>query len=157
MKFNGILPWEHDGDIVFHEKNFSTIEALKDKVEHNGYKFTTVNSRHFLLKNKNVEVDLWAIKQLSTPMDVAKGVVPTKVMFAGQWVSHPHNPGLFARDRYGPGIYKHQEHWRQVNHSSSWQFYNPGTFNECPLLGDSSCLDQYPTDGNMQFCDYCPL
>ena len=26
------------------------------------------------------------------------------VMFAGQWVNHPHNPGLYARNRYGAGI-----------------------------------------------------
>ena len=167
MKFNGVLPWEIDGDLVFLARNFSVIEKLKDKIEKAGYKLTSrkrptvkngrLTGGYFDLRTTNWGVELWGFAEFDTHMDSAKGVVPTKVMFAGQWVNHPHNPGLFARNRYGAGIYRHQEHWRRHNHRTGWAFYNPGSFIKCSEPGHSSCLDQYPADGNMQFRDYCPL
>ena len=162
VKFNGVLPWDIDGDIVFLAKNFSVIEKLKSKIEKAGYTLSVGygvkdgRTGYFALKTTNWKVDLWGFTEFGSHMDVAKGVIPTKVMFSGQWVNHPHNPGLFARNRYGNGIYRHQEHWRRHKHSSAWILYNPGSFLECPEPGHSSCLDQYPADGNMQFSDYCP-
>ncbi|XP_028402712.1 uncharacterized protein LOC114525530 [Dendronephthya gigantea] len=169
VKFNGVLPWDMDGDIIFVSNNFTALKNLEGKIKNAGYKLsvgygTTVkNGRtergYFGLRTTNWRVELWGLpeKTFGTQIDVARGVIPTKVMFAGQWVNHPHNPGLFTRNRYGPGIYKHQEHWLTYGRGSSWLFYTPGTFHRCPQPGQSYCLDQYPIDGNMQFKDYCPL
>lgn len=162
MKFNGVLPWELDGDIVFLARNFSVIENLKAKIQNAGYTLSVgyrpsaTKGGYFALKTRNWIVELWGFAEFGSQMDAARGVVPTKVRFAGQWVNHPHNPGLFARNRYGKEIYKHQEHWRRHKHRTSWVLYNPGSFIKCPQPGHSSCLDQYLADGNMQFRDYRP-
>lgn len=85
---------------------------------------------------------------------VANGQRPTKVQFSGQWVTVMRNPGLFARNRYGPGIYRHQEHWMDIGHGTGWAFYNPGSFSTCAQPGHSGCLDKFSSDGNLQFSDY---
>jgi hypothetical protein len=67
------------------------------------------------------------------------------------------NPGLFARNRYGKLLYRHQEHWLDRGKTSGWHFYNPGRFGDCFDEGHSGCLSQYSTDGNMQFdMNICP-
>ena len=166
VKFNGVLPWELDADIVFLSANFSVIENLKSKITKAGYGIS-VGSRpsvkngrqqggYFGLKTTNWRIELWGYSAFDTQLTRARGLRPTKVLFAGQWVNHPHNPGLFARNRYGAGIYRHQEHWSRIGQSSGWNFYSPGTFIKCPRPGHSGCLDQFPADGNMQFRDYRP-
>ena len=136
-----------DGDIVFLAKNFSVIEKLKGKVEKAGYRLSArsrssvkngvVAGGFFSLTTTNWGVELWGFSEFDTHLDVARGVVPTVVLFAGEWVNLPHNPGRFARNRYGPGIYQHQEHWSKTGHSSSWTFYTPGRFLQCPEPGQS--------------------
>lgn len=165
VKFNGILPWDIDGDLAFVSANFTTIEKLKDKVKQAGYTLSVgygtkirngrVEGGYFALKTTNWKVDIWGYVDRTSQIDVSMGRVRTKLLFAGQWVIVPHNPGLMVRNRYGAGTYKHQEHWRAHKRATSWMFYNPGWFLKCSNPGHSSCLDQYPADGNMQFKDYC--
>jgi hypothetical protein len=166
VKFNGILPWDIDGDLAFVSANFTAINKLKEKVKNAGYTLAVgygtkvekgrITRGYFTLKTTNWKVDVWGYPDRSSQIDVANGKVRTKVLFAGQWVIVPHNPGLVIRNRYGAGTYKHQEHWRRHAHGTSWSFYNPGWFLKCKYPGHSSCLDQYPADGNMQFRSYCP-
>ena len=166
VKFNGVLPWDIDADIVFLSANFSVIENLKSKIKKAGYSIS-VGSRpsgkngrlhggYFALETINWKIDLWGFTAFDTQLARARGLRPTKVIFAGQWVNLPHNPGLFARNRYSAGTYQHQEHWRSIGRISAWKFYSPGTFIKCPRPGHSGCLDQFPADGNMQFRDYRP-
>ena len=60
------------------------------------------------------------------PCQATTGKPPTKVLIAGQWMNHPRNPGLFARNRYGPGTYQHVEHWGTLGGTSGWHFYSTG-------------------------------
>ncbi len=166
VKFNGILPWDIDGDVSFVSANFTAINKLKEKVKNAGYTLSVgygtkvdkgrIVSGYFTLKTTSWKVDVWGYVVLTSQIDVANARVPTKVLFAGQWVTVPHNPGMVVRNRYGAGTYKHQEHWRRHGRNTAWMFYDPGWFLKCAYPGHSSCLDQYPADGNMQFRDYCP-
>ena len=89
-----------------------------------------------------------------------------------------YNPGLHARNRYGFSIYKHVQHWltlgidliynylkwldnqRVWNYliryfsgkKNGWQDYGSELhFIPCTRPGHQACLDQYETDGNIQF------
>ena len=75
-------------------------------------------------------------------------------MFAGQWVTTMQKPGLFSRNRYGPNIYQHVQHWNDIMaFKGPWGRYRPGVFSKCPIPGHSGCLDQFSADGNLQFSD----
>ena len=108
-----------------------------------------------IAKRDGWKIDLYGFPILESELLVASGQQPTKVMFAGQWVTAARNPGLFTRNKYGPNIYRHSEHWSvRKDVSSSVADYNPGSFNKCPEPGHSACLDQFPADGNLPFSDY---
>ena len=70
------------------------------------------------------------------------------VLFNGEWMPVPRNVGQWARNLFGPEIYKHAEH--------SLTGYNSGHFTKCSRPGANNCLDQYEADGNMQFGDPMP-
>ncbi|WP_411027362.1 hypothetical protein, partial [Salmonella sp. s54925] len=91
-------------------------------------------------------IELYGQHLMESEMLVARGKSPTKVDFAGQMVTVMRNPGLFARNRYGQEIYRHQEHWLDRGKTSGWHFYNPGKFEKCPIKGHSGCLSQYSID-----------
>ena len=101
----------------------------------------------------NWKIELVGESILESELLVANGQRPTKVMFAGQWMTAMRNPGLSARNRYGPNIYRHAQHWLDLRRGP-WGRYNSGSFTKCPLPGHTACLDQFPTDGNLQFSDY---
>ena len=96
-------------------------------------------------------VEMYGQHLMESEMLVAKGQKPTKILFDGQWVNMVRNPGLYARNRYGPDHFRHAEHWMDTGHSTGWAFYHPSKFSPCPYPGHSACLDQYPADGNFQF------
>ena len=43
VKFNGILPWERDGDVTFHTNNFTAIASLAGKFRGAGYTLSKNN------------------------------------------------------------------------------------------------------------------
>ncbi len=48
---------------------------------------------------------------------------------------------------------------KSLGKSSGWEEYRiPDSFSPCPFPGHQSCLDQYRTDGSIQFkqeCRFC--
>ena len=144
VKFNGILPWEYDGDVAFLASNFSAIENLKPKLRREGYDLdiiyrekTTIAGRplHGLmsLKVHGWGVDLFGHTSLESERLVAAGRPKTKMLFAGQWVSVVRNPGLYARNHYVHEICQHQEHLLDYGRRDLvWGFYEPGQYFGCP-------------------------
>ena len=156
-----MLPWELDADIRFLSKNLTALQKLRPKFEAAGFRFIDKSKEEqnrggvILTYRNGWKVELYGFPILESVLLAASGQRPTKVWFAGQWVTAARNPGLFARNRYGPSIYRHSEHWSvKSNVSSSMADYNPGSFTKCPEPGHSACLDQFPADGNFQFSDY---
>ena len=167
VKFNKVLPWERDADIKFLSENYTAIQRLRPKFEAAGFKFVDERGTEcctdgrktwgiFLLYKNGWKVDMYGKAMLESELLVASGQRPTKVMFAGQWVTAMRNPGLSARNRYGPNIYRHVEHWADIGYSYGHKPYKSGIFTRCPVPGHTGCLDQYPVDGNLLFGD-CPL
>jgi len=166
VKFNKVLPWERDADITFLTGNYTAFKQLRSKFSAAGYSLSDddgslwccVDGRQaggkFRVGTTRWTLELYGQHMMESEALVASGQKPTKVLFAGQWVSVMRNPGLFARNRYGPNMYQHAEHWMDVGHDTGWAFYRPSTFKACPETGHSACLDQFPADGNLQFSDY---
>jgi hypothetical protein len=94
VKFNGILPWDIDGDVSFVSANFTVIEKLKEKVKNAGYALDVgygtkidqgqIVSGYFKLYTTNWKVDVWGYVVLTSQIDVANGRVRTKVLLAGE-------------------------------------------------------------------------
>lgn len=169
VKFNKVLPWERDADLTFLTANYTAFKNLGQRFTAAGFTFRPNDNSVWCCADGRqaggkfaMSIDGWSIELygqhlMESEMLVARGEAPTKVDFAGQMVTVMRNPGLFARNRYGKNIYRHQEHWLDRGKSSGWHFYNPGKFEKCPDEGHSGCLSQYSIDGNMQFDNnICP-
>ncbi|KAI8495433.1 hypothetical protein Bbelb_268880 [Branchiostoma belcheri] len=162
VKLGKVLPWERDADITFLSGNYSAFKELRPKFEREGYKFVDLGQQWCCVDNRTaggkfqIGVEGWTIEMygqhlMDSEMMVARGQQPTKVLFDGMWVNVPTNPGLFARNRYGHEIYKHAQHWMTLGYESGWAKYDTSGFSPCPQPGHHGCLDQYATDGNLQF------
>ena len=164
MKFNSVLPWERDADIKFLPENYTALQNLRPEFEAAGFEFVDEEETEcctdgrmtggiILLFKNGWKVELYG-KPMESEFLVASGQRPTKVMLDGQWVTVMRNPGLSARNRYGPNIYRHVEHWYDIGYSYGFEPYMSGIFTKCPEPGHSACLDQFPPDGNLPFSDY---
>lgn len=169
VKFNKVLPWERDADLTFLTANYTAFKELGPKFRAAGYSLSSHDSSlwccadgrqaggKFRMTADGWSIELYGQHLMESEMLVARGESPTKVDFAGQMVTVMRNPGLFARNRYGKSVYRHQEHWLDRGKVSGWHFYNPGKFERCPVDEHSGCLSQYSIDGNMQFDrNICP-
>ena len=169
MKFNKVLQWERDAALTFLTANFSAIQQLGSKFRAAGYSFSPhKNSLWCCVDGRqaggeiSMSADGWSIvlygqHLMESEILASRGEAPTKIDFAGQMVTVVRNPGLFARNRYGANLYRHQEHWLDRGKQSGWHFYDPGKFEGCPNDQHSGCLSQYAIDGNMQFDkNICP-
>ncbi|KAI0228259.1 hypothetical protein LSAT2_021263 [Lamellibrachia satsuma] len=166
IKFNGILPWEHDADITYEpSKNFTLVDH-RYEFKKLGYKLSLkypekcqfdVNNfqcGHCDLDIPHWRMGLWNGARPRLMIDVLREnrIESTKLLFGGRWLNVPINPALSMRSRYGYELLKHAEHWITLGYSTSWLPYHGGTFQKCPRPGSHMCLDlQYPADGNMDF------
>ena len=161
MKFASVIPWETDADIIFLSSNYSGLEKVKSKFQQEGFHISgdtrtygccdstgRIKGGWFNVRTTRWRLEIFGRPWLETHDVVASGQVPTRVPFDGEWLIGHRNPGLYARNRYGPGCLQHAE-WKR-----GWSFYNAGRFKKCPIKGHSACLDQFPADGNMQFSKY---
>ncbi|XP_046851605.1 uncharacterized protein LOC124444945 isoform X1 [Xenia sp. Carnegie-2017] len=169
VKLNKLLPWERDADITFQTANYTALKALAPTFQAAGFSVTPYDGSIWCCVDGRkaggkivMDVDRWKIELygqhlMESEILVSRGEKPTKVNFAGEMITVMKNPGLFARNRYGSMLYRHQEHWIDLGAKSGWHFYNPNKFEECEKQGHSGCLNQYNTDGNLQFdINTCP-
>lgn len=167
VKFNKVLPWERDADISFLTANYSQLVKFQDNFNDHGYKFSgseafwcCVDNRtaggKALMNSEHWHIELYGQHLMDSEILRSNGFNPTRLFFDGQWTGVPRNPGLFARNRYGPDIYKHAEHWMSLGKKDGWILYAPIEFSSCEKSNDHACLDKFNTDGNIQFNDPIP-
>ncbi|XP_064625523.1 uncharacterized protein LOC135486572 isoform X2 [Lineus longissimus] len=165
VKFEKALPWEVDADIMFLSANYTAFCKLKTKFEKLGFRFQN-NKKAFCCENYRVaggQVDLfykgWKIEMWGMPRvdrDRSINGNPTQVLFDGQFVNGPRNPGLCFRNRYGREIYQHAQHWSITGGKDSWINYTTNVFQPCKSKTGHNCLDKYNGDGSLQFADMMP-
>ena len=167
VKFNGLLPWDLDGDIIFSGK---AIEIFKKKetVEYfrkNGYILNTyeplkynkpdildgyskLNFNSFYIEMNGL-FDMRNTKHL--PPELRKRETFTKANIQGKWIYTVYSPGLLARNRYGREILKHSQSWIKLGLKHSYIEYDPGSFKPCAKPNHHACLNRFPGDGNIPF------
>ena len=162
VKFNGVLPWERDADILFLASNFSAVGKLEPVFKKAGYSLKLLYKPGqgktyggaYTSHGSGWKLEFYAKPWMHSAELKAQGKKPTTVMFNGEWVEVPNNVGLEIRDRYGPEMYKHIEHSMVLdrNQFSKQTGYTwAGHFTKCPVPGEHNCLNQLAPDGNLQF------
>ena len=170
VKFNGLLPWDIDGDLIvlssdieiFHKSE--TINLFRE----NGYSLTGYQVPHRnpqqggRLQNGYVkilfsgfDIEVWGMWDMTNtqylPPELQTHAGFTKANIRGNWIYTAFSPGLFARNRYGREILKHSQSWRKVGLSNSFADYNPGSFKPCKNPKHHACLQNFPGDGDIPF------
>ncbi|XP_066994289.2 uncharacterized protein [Anabrus simplex] len=150
VKLRHYLPWDVDGDITVLIKDLKLFNDSQMLFANQGYKLSNFEKhRYFKLNTPDFYFEMWGEKNLSTSfLPSSMQDKPTLVKFTGVWVRGEWNPGLFARNRYGPNYLKHVQHWSQIGSVNSWVIYKAGSWKSCPN-NHHACLDQYPTDGSI--------
>ena len=163
LKFNGILPWELDADILYLSHNRTSFWYHQDEFAQLGYRFSLIypskcrqfdpnNYRclHFDVSKGGFRLELFGDlrNRASDEFPKEEVLLPTKMQISGLWLNAPRNPGLTLHNRYGSEILKHVEHWRVYGKSTSFDLYKSGVFKTCPNPGMHYCLDRYLPDGS---------
>ncbi|XP_045212642.2 uncharacterized protein LOC123563739 [Mercenaria mercenaria] len=171
VKFGKVLPWDLDFDLRFLATNCSKCKqlesAFKTTADLNIARFSSscCNKKlkpgerdNFAIYYQGYYGDFTAFPALDSDILSKAGIAPTKILFDGQWVNVPRNPGMFVRNRYGKEIYQHAEHWRYTSgrKTSSMINYTTNTFLPCKEPGWHDCLDRYNADGDLQFVEMLP-
>ncbi|XP_001637005.2 uncharacterized protein LOC5517036 isoform X1 [Nematostella vectensis] len=164
VKMGKVLPWERDADITFLTRDYEKLRSMERVFTDRGYIFRDVSPPWCCIDGREaggkieITADGWSIQLygqhiMDSETLINKGLRPTRVLFSGQWVTVPTNPGEHIRNRYGVEVYRHVEHWMSTGAKSGWEAYNAeaGKFSPCPIRGFHGCIDQYNTDGTIQF------
>ena len=152
IKFNHVLPWEHDADVTVIADHLEIMRKVapiwrKDNVEVRDYGVEPGMSNINLFKH-GWKCELWIFKNSTLGPYTAP---QTYVNIGGEWLGTVENPGEQMRKRYGQEIYRHAEHWSATGQSTSWYPYIAGKFPKCTIPGHQACLDRFQADGNIQF------
>ena len=162
VKLGKVLPWERDADITFLSANFTAIIQLKAYLQKHGYSISvtdpvtccrdgSLTGGIIKLQGARWPIELWGQHQLDSGILEKRNGTQTRIIFHGEKIEVPRNPGLYMRNRYGYEIYKHAQHWMALGLQNSWIEYQAGYFTRCTQPGNHDCLDQYSADGNLQF------
>ena len=169
VKFNGLLPWDLDGDFIvlstdidiFHRKE--TIEYFqKNGYTLSGYTPPKYNSQKGKLVNGYFKVlfngfyiEVWGMWDVTNtqylPKELQRKETFTKANIRGNWIYTAFSPGLFARNRYGREILKHSQSWIKTGLANSFADYKPGSFRPCEKPQHHACLQNFPGDGDIPF------
>ena len=168
VKFNGLLPWDLDGDFIMLSSDM-TIFGKNETIEHfrnNGYSLSGYQPPKFD-KEGNVGggfvsvnfngfyIEVWGMWDLTNtqylPPELQQHATFTKANIRGNWIYTAFSPGLFVRNRYGREILRHSQSWMKVGLANSYADYNPGSFTSCDKPKHHACLHNFPADGDIPF------
>lgn len=160
LKFHHILPWERDADITVLSTDFNKLHSLHREFAAKGYGMSIRSPTRCCFEGVTtggsmaVYANGWLIEVWGQHRLTSLKSSRTKMKMGGNWVYTPENPGLYIRNRYGPEIYRHAEHWFSTGTGSGWAKYNAGVFLKCWKAGDHTCLDKFRADGDMHFKEW---
>ena len=149
VKFNGLIPWDIDGDVflLFEDiPTFSKPETIK-YFKQNGYCLGEITDKYLRITFNGFDIELWGMSVLSNTaylsVELRKYETSTKANIRGNWIETNFSPGLYARNRYGREILKHSQSWRKVGLAHS--------FEPCKNPIHHACLNSFPGDGDIPF------
>ena len=163
VKFNGLLPWDLDGDIkvllsdfeIFNKRE--TVEHFRENgYELSGYEIQNGGERGYVMITFNkFYIEVWGRPAVTNtqylPPELQRHATFTKANIRANWIDTAFSPGLFARNRYGREILKHSQSWIKLGLQHSYSEYHPGSFAPCTRPSHHSCLQLFPADGSIPF------
>ena len=163
VKFNGLLPWDLDGDIKVLLSDFEIFNK-RETVEHfrkNGYELSRYEIQnggqrgYVKITFNKFYIEVWGRPAVTNtqylPQELQRHATFTKANIRGNWIDTAFSPGLFARNRYGREILKHSQSWIKLGLEHSYSEYDPGSFAPCTRPSHHSCLQLFPADGSIPF------
>lgn len=87
----------------------------------------------------------WPLRQKQVPAINSYRQSSSPTCLSGFLISPAH-----TCNRYGKECYRHVQHWLDT-HRGEWSFYDPKDFKKCSRHDHHACLDQFYTDGSLQF------
>lgn len=167
VKMYKVLPWELDGDIKYYYKNTSFIKTLTKHFNNSGYELVQNKAEHkciteeyysvryFDVNAKHWRIDFNSYCDLDSYRQRTAGKVRTLLPHHDRYLHGARNPARVVRNKY-PGYTQHAEHYNFMDKPDMWATYQEHSFRKCKTPGRQDCLDQYNTDGNIQFSDPIP-
>ncbi|XP_078344664.1 uncharacterized protein LOC144630209 isoform X2 [Oculina patagonica] len=168
VKFNGLIPWDVDGDFFVLSTEiqiFNKAETI-EYFQRSGYSLTEyeepmLDGKKYMYDGYvKISFNAFYIEVFGTtvmsntvylPSELQKPETFTKANIRGIWVDTKYSPGLYARNRYGREILKHSQSWGEVGLPHSFGDYNPGSFTPCKNPTHHACLSSFPGDGDIPF------
>ena len=157
VKFNGLVPWDIDGDVFLLFADIPTFNK-KETIEYfkqNGYSLADITNEYLRIDFNGFGIEVWGMSVLSSTAylseELRKNETSTKANIRGNWIDTKFSPGLYARNRYGREILKHSQSWRKVGLPHSFGDYEPGSFKACENPMHHACLNNFPADGDIPF------
>ena len=160
VKIGHYIPWDIDGDIFTRTEDFHHYGqpdgAARIEMTRNGMKLAKINNpgrfgpgtRYTALHYGGVGIDMHGrMGNLTLP----ESGLPTRVEVSGVWVKTHANPGEYSRSRYGPGYLKHAQSWRYEKMKDMLDTWPSGKWRKCEEKNFHGCLENHPTDGNVDF------
>ena len=179
VKIHGTMPWYPYHELAFHTDNTTELIELESEFKKYGIHLEREEDRECLAKKKKttkklectsvkgVSSALWHIKlhakkalsgdlyKSSKLSDKQKQSFPssrihgkdTKVRMGNFWGFISPNPGYYARARYGTDVLNHAS----VSTEKGIHGKISRHFGQCPVEGHQRCMNQYLSDGNIQF------
>ncbi|CBY14623.1 unnamed protein product [Oikopleura dioica] len=155
----GQLPWDTDVDMPSDARMWEEVQKLVVPTLRTKYRLgvdTSIKPNELRVgaavlhhKKTGFSTDNYAkpIEETACGHQVLKGRTQTKVNLGGWWVPGPDNPGQYGR-HYGDEYLKHVPH---VTSSKTAYGATQPRFPRCSGTPSHACLEQFQTDGNIQF------
>nr|CAD7404129.1 unnamed protein product [Timema cristinae] len=159
VKLRSFMPWDIDGDVTFDQKDYVTFYKNKQWFRDRGLRLemfvpaTDEEGAGFVMKTPDINYD-WRGGETLSSVFLASDVreTATRVNVLGLWVRCQSNPGLYARNCYGPNYLRHAHSWRYLGMKSYKDLYvSAGSWLTCPNKSHHACLEHYPVDGSLHF------
>ena len=151
-KLDDFLLWDFDNDIIIDCKerekwlNEGRLCLMKKKCG-----LSIITKTYFVAKCPLTDIDIACFNNLTGSLPIEYHSIPTAIEARGRRWNVKTNPGMHCLKYYGEDYLKHVRHWRHKNGRKS------GYWLPCKNPDNHFCLDQLPTDGNLQLKRPFPL
>ncbi|XP_068081146.1 uncharacterized protein [Anabrus simplex] len=154
VKLQGHSPWDLDGDLQYNSKFYEHFKIHNGSKSQSGIYFDDFMTEYkkFKIFTPKIYIEMWGMDTLSSSLFLPEDLrnTPTLMPVMGLWIRGQANPGLYARNKYGPNHLKHALFYLFNNHSEWDEYKTAGKWPSCPKK-HHACVNRYPGDGSVHF------
>jgi hypothetical protein len=160
VKLHNFIPWDIDGDLYiptedmhhFHKNGTGRIILEEEGIVLHSWRddnYSDKGAGHYQLTHGGLSFELMGKRGKLT---LKEGMSPTRILVGSTWARVHHHPGQYLRGRYGPQYLQHAQSWQFLETmENACDNYGGHQWTQCENPGHHACLENYPSDGNVQF------